>query len=328
VAARAAVGPTVACSGQAQEAPRRVPYDHCVTGGSRLRAGRAGWAAGSIVFVAVPWATAGLGTPVVFAAAAALLSSRHRAHASVLWLSAAVYAAAVAAALVSLPSWGRAPVPWTILIAVVGGGIQALLTVAFVRERRDPGVRDIAGAVSGLFLPRGLVRAVFRPRHLEGVESPGLSAVSDRPLVTALVIGLLAAACAGGGAVLAAQGHEAAAHLRPAGGLVTAVTRRVTCTDGCSQNFETTIRYRPRGGAARSLRADLDDSLPRGAQVRVFYPPGHPGDASLHPGSGQLDLGITLIAAGALAGLLLTRGVLSYCLFSIAARRARTAGCA
>src|SRR5712691_7390909 len=65
-------------------------------GGSRPGR-RPGWVVAGVVFAVAPWVTIGFGTPLAFLIAAVIFSRSRRAHARVLWISAAIYTAALIA---------------------------------------------------------------------------------------------------------------------------------------------------------------------------------------------------------------------------------------
>ena len=113
------------------------------------RARRAAWVAAAVVFAAAPWATLGFGTPVAFILAAALFSFLHRAHATILWISAAVYAAALAVEIraSNAPNPPGAIIACFLFIAVLGGGLQALVIIGIVARGHDPGLRDTLRAI-------------------------------------------------------------------------------------------------------------------------------------------------------------------------------------
>jgi predicted membrane metal-binding protein len=108
---------------------------------SRRRVGRV---AAGVVFALTPWATLGIGTPVAFIAAAAVFSSWRRAHATALWISAAVYTA-VLVAFVATDS-GKPSNLITVayvLISVFGGGAQALFTIWLARTGQTGPARHL-----------------------------------------------------------------------------------------------------------------------------------------------------------------------------------------
>jgi hypothetical protein len=115
------------------------PADSATAGGGHghPRARRAAWIVAAILFAAAPWASLGLATPLAFLLAAALFSRLHRAHASMLWISAAVYTAALAVQIAHENSPSGAILGLAIILTFVVGGLQALVTVALAA--RGPG---------------------------------------------------------------------------------------------------------------------------------------------------------------------------------------------
>jgi hypothetical protein len=114
----------------AHPAPMTLLYEPTAARRGRPARRRAGRVAAGVVFALTPWVTLGLGTPVAFIAAAAVFSSWRRAHATALWISAAIYTA-VFIACVASASPGKPPGIFYAcsLILFVGGGVQALFTV-------------------------------------------------------------------------------------------------------------------------------------------------------------------------------------------------------
>ena len=92
---------------------------------------RPGWVTAGVVFALTPWVTIGFGTPFAFLIAAVIFSRSRRAHARVLWISAAIYAAALitAGATVGSGAHPGAVFDASELITIVGGGLQALFTL-------------------------------------------------------------------------------------------------------------------------------------------------------------------------------------------------------
>lgn len=82
-----------------------------------------------VVFALTPWVTFGLGTPVAFIAAAVVFSSWRRAHATALWISAAVYTVVFIACLAASAGKPSGIFSACLVILIVGGGVQALFTV-------------------------------------------------------------------------------------------------------------------------------------------------------------------------------------------------------
>jgi hypothetical protein len=107
---------------------------------------RAGWIATGVVFALTPWVTLGLGTPVAFIAAAVVFSSWRRAHATALWISAAVYIAVFVAFVASASATAGNPSGIFlayVLILFVGGGVQALFTVWVAGTGQTGPARDL-----------------------------------------------------------------------------------------------------------------------------------------------------------------------------------------
>ncbi len=92
---------------------------------------RPGWVVAGVVFAVTPWVTIGFGTPLAFLIAAVIFSRSRRAHARVLWISAALYTAALITAGATVGSGANPGAVFNAseLITIVGGGLQALFTL-------------------------------------------------------------------------------------------------------------------------------------------------------------------------------------------------------
>lgn len=290
---------------------------------------RAAWVAAAVVFAAAPWATLGFGTPVAFILAAALFSFMHRAHATILWISAAVYAAALAVVISAsdAPNPPGAIIACFLFIAVLGGGLQALVTIGIVARGHDPGLRDTLHAIRH---HRHRVRAQRRsrppgnrgmrpPGHHRGGRSRGnrgmraLVPQMRHPRLTASVIAVLAAASITAGIALLADGYHFAAHHQATVGVVTASAEDVMCnTGGCTTDYDTTIRYRPPGSRTMVHKEGWGEYLAPGTHIPIYYDPRNPGDASLWPDKRERFEGIFWIAAGLVVFLCLGCGVIIY----------------
>jgi hypothetical protein len=98
--------------------------------GRPSRRRRIGRVLGGVAFALTPWLSLGFGTPVAFILAAALYSHLGKVHAVVLWLSAAIYTAALIVGIAESDSapgtTGDHVVTACLLITMVVGGLQAL----------------------------------------------------------------------------------------------------------------------------------------------------------------------------------------------------------
>jgi hypothetical protein len=272
------------------------------------RARRAGWVAAAVVFAAAPWATLGFGTPVAFILAAALFSFLGRAHATILWISAAVYAAAVAAEVIA----GNPPgaiIACYLFVAVLGGGLQALVTIGIVARGHDPGLRDTIHAIR-----QHRRRVPAKPRS-HSPQKRGLRAPVPHPRLKASFIAILATASIIAGVALLADGHHFAAHRQATVGVVTASAEDDSCnayTGDCSTNYDTTIRYRPPGSRTMVHKEGWGEYLAPGTHIPVYYDPRNPGDASLWPDKNERFEGNFWIGAGLVLFLCLGCCVIIY----------------
>ncbi len=93
-----------------------------------------------VAFALTPWVTLGFGTPVAFLIAAVVFSRSQRAHARVLWISAALYTGTLIADIATVGPQSNPGAIFTAstLITMVGGGLQALFTLR-VAAIRGPG---------------------------------------------------------------------------------------------------------------------------------------------------------------------------------------------
>ncbi len=107
---------------------------------------RPGRVLGGVAFALAPWLSLGFGTPIAFIVAAVLFSGLGKVHAAVLWLSAAVYTAAliigVSASDAASGTSGDHVFIACLLITVVVGGLQAL---AFTIVAGVKGYRPVRG---------------------------------------------------------------------------------------------------------------------------------------------------------------------------------------
>src|SRR5437773_10125064 len=98
-----------------------------VGNGRPSRRRRVGRVLGGVAFALTPWLSLGFGTPVAFIVAAVLFSHLGRVHAVVLWLSAAVYTAALIVGLAESDSapgtTGNQVLTACLLITIVFGGL-------------------------------------------------------------------------------------------------------------------------------------------------------------------------------------------------------------
>jgi hypothetical protein len=280
------------------------------------RVRRAAWIVAAVLFAAAPWASLGLATPLAFLLAAALVSRLHRAHASVLWISAAVYAAALAVQIAHENSPSGAIVGIAIILTFVVGGLQALVTVALAARGHDPGLRDIARAWRHLWSrqrrarprrrqPAALRRGSTWERRL---RNPGFWL--RHPVLAASTLVILATACIAIGVALRADGRSFMAHHEVATGVVIASVSDPVCnlyTGGCSSNYDTTVRYRPPGSGPLVHREGWRDYVRPGTHIPVYYDPRDPSDASLWPDKRDLVAG-NLWIVGGLGGAVLLGG--------------------
>jgi hypothetical protein len=245
----------------------------------------------AVVFALVPWVTLGFGTPIAFIVAAIVFSCRRRAHAVALWISAGVYLAVIAGAAVAANIPGAPEVAGSqILVAMLGGGVQALFTIWFAASRETGPAR---------YAVRRLRARARRSSDLPGPAHPGRAAV---------VLAILAAAGLIGGVLALQWADNFAAHHRVTVGRVTAVSSYTTsCGDSCDQTmYRATIRYRPAGSRPVTFVSDGFDNRPSlGARERVYYLPPPSRYASLEAPSGKQGNGIMLITAGLLVVVLL-----------------------
>jgi hypothetical protein len=254
---------------------------------------RAGSVAVAVVFALTPWATLGFGTPVAFIAAAAVFSHWRRAHAVALWISAAVYTAVLAAEIVAAGTGTAAGATGAyVLIAVVGGGLQALFTVWV--------------AATG---ETGPVRSAVRRRRAASARRPRPAGrVAARPGRTTSVIAILAVASLTGGGLYLMYADNFAAHHRTTTGTVTAVSaHQADCGEDCtSTEYDITVRYRPAGRRPVTFVSDgFDTPLAVGTRLPVYYVPAPNGYASLDTPSDKQDDGMFWIAVGLLLLFLL-----------------------
>ena len=254
---------------------------------------RAGSVAAGVVFALTPWATLGIGTPVAFIAAAAVFSHWRRAHATALWISAAVYTAVVTAAIVA-DSTGK-PAGTTgayLLIAVVGGGLQALFTIWVAATGETGPVRS----------------AVRRQRTARAMRPRPAGRAAAHPGRTTSVIAILATASLTGGALYLIYADNFAAHHRTTTGTVTAVSEyQAYCGENCwSNEYQITVRYQPAGSKPVTFVSDgFDNPLAVGTRLPVYYLPAPNGYASLDTPSDKQDDGTFWIAVGLLLLFLL-----------------------
>jgi len=279
------------------------------------RARRAAWIVAAVLFAAAPWASLGLATPLAFLLAAALFSRLHRAHASVLWISAAVYTAALAVQIARENSPSGAIFGIAIILPFVVGGLQALVTVALAARGHDPGLRDIARAWRHLrsrqrqARPRQRQAAALRRRSTweKRLRNPGFWL--RHPVLAASTLMILATACIAIGVALRAGGHSFMAHHGVATGVVIASVSDPVCNDytgGCSSNYDTTVRYRPPGSGPLVHQEGWDYVRP-GTHIPVYYDPRDPSSASLWPDKNDLVEGNFWIVGG-LGGFVLLGG--------------------
>ena len=279
------------------------------------RARRAAWVVAAVLFAAAPWASLGLATPLAFLLAAALFSRLHRAHASVLWISAAVYTAAFAVQIARENSPSGAIFGIAIILLFVVGGLQALVTVALAARGHDPGLRDIARAWRHLrsrqrqARPRQRQAAALRRRSTweKRLRNPGFWL--RHPVLAASTLMVLATACIAIGVVLRAGGHSFMAHHGVATGVVIASVSDPVCNDytgGCSSNYDTTVRYRPPGSGPLVHQEGWDYVRP-GTRIPVYYDPRDPSSASLWPDKRDV-VGGNLWIVGGLGGFVLLGG--------------------
>jgi hypothetical protein len=273
------------------------------------RARRAAWIVAAVLFAAAPWASLGLATPLAFLLAAALFSRLHRAHASVLWISAAVYTAALAVQIAHENSPSGAIFGIAIILTFVVGGLQALVTVALAARGHDPGLRDIARAWCHLrsrqrrARPRRRQSAALRRRSTWERRLRNPDFWLRHPVLAASTLVILATACIAIGVALRADGHSFMAHHGVATGVVIASVSDPVCnpyTGGCSSNYDTTVRYRPPGSGPLVHREGWDYVRP-GTHIPVYYDPRDPSDASLSPDKRDV-VGGNLWIVGGLGG--------------------------
>jgi len=253
----------------------------------RRRGRRACWVAASVVFAVTPWATLGFGTPVVFMAAAAVFRHLRRAHAGALWISAAVYTAALTAEIAVANSIAPSGViiGICVIITFVGGGLQALFTLWAAATGE-------AGPVRLAIRRRRAVRA--RRRYRGRLGHPGRARAAVAILATASLTG--------GALYLTYAGNFAARH-RTTTGTVTAVSEyQAYCGENCwSNEYSITVRYQPAGSRPVTFVSDgFDNPLAAGTHLPVCYLPAPHGYASLDTPSDKQDDGIFWIAVGLL----------------------------
>jgi Protein of unknown function (DUF3592) len=138
--------------------------------------------------------------------------------------------------------------------------------------------------------------AVRRP----GGNWPTASRSRHRRRLAAIIAIIIAAmASVAFGVVSVAHAREFLAHHQTTGGVVTAVSQRTDCEETCTTTYDWTVRYKPPGSRPLTFTDyGNGNSTPVGTHVLVYYRDRDPGDARLDPGTGEEDVGITLIVVG------------------------------
>jgi hypothetical protein len=143
---------------------------------------RLGRVVGAVAFTLTPWLSLGYGTPIAFMLVAGMFSHLGKVQATVLWLSAAVYTAAViveVAAVDAAPgTTGEYVFYICLVITIVGGGLQAFAftIVAAVNGYRPGGSKALhktlprdEAPLEALNVAEGSARGMVTPADLEGM---------------------------------------------------------------------------------------------------------------------------------------------------------------
>ena len=222
------------------------------------------------------------------------------AHAAALWISAAVYTAAVTAdvVLVSSRTPSSAITGIFLLITFVGGGLQALFTLWVAATGETGPVR--------LAIKRRRAARARRCSRRRGTAHPGR---------VRSAVAILATASLAGGVLCLRYANNFAAHHRTTTGTVTAVQEYQSyCGEDCGSvaNYRITVRYRPAGSKPVTFVSNgFDHPMAIGTRLPVYYvsAPGN-GYASLDPPSDKQGDGIFWIVVGSLLFLLLSLEVI------------------
>jgi len=149
--------------------------DPAGNGRAGRRGARAGRVLSGIAFALTPWLSLGFGTPIAFILAAVLFSYLGKVHTVVLWLSAAVYTAALIVEMAEsgAPSGtsGEHIFSACLLITMVVGGLQAL---AFTVVAGVNGYRPVSGSATrdATTATDPAVRTPVRPHRVVVADFP------------------------------------------------------------------------------------------------------------------------------------------------------------